>query len=226
MAQPPPADDRWLEGRGVIVTAGGTREPIDAVRYLANRSSGKMGNALARAAAHAGAAVTLITTVDPPADVALAHVVRVESADSMAAAVRDALPGSSVLLMAAAVADYRPAQMATGKVKKSGAHWMLELVPTVDILASLRGSPERGGVYVVGFAAETSDLLRNAEGKLREKGLDLIVLNDVSRSDIAMGADSNEVTIIGTDGVVEVVRRAPKDEVAGAILRVLRARIP
>lgn len=226
MAQPPPADGRWLEGRGVIVTAGGTREPIDAVRYLANRSSGKMGNALARAAAHAGAAVTLITTVDPPADVALAHLVPVESADSMAAAVRDALPGSSVLLMAAAVADYRPAQVASGKIKKGGAHWMLELVPTVDILASLRGSPERAGVYVVGFAAETSDLLRNAENKLREKGLDLIVLNDVSRSDIAMGADSNEVTIIGPDGVVEVVRRAPKDEVAGAILRVLRARIP
>ncbi|HEX6538133.1 MAG TPA: phosphopantothenoylcysteine decarboxylase [Candidatus Dormibacteraeota bacterium] len=225
MAPPRPADDRWLERRGVIVTAGGTREPIDAVRYLANRSSGKMGNALARAAAHAGAAVTLVTTVDPPSDVALSEVVRVESADSMAAAVRGALPGSSVLLMAAAVADYRPVHVSTGKVKKSGATWMLELEPTVDILASLRGTPERDGVYVVGFAAETADLLRNAETKLREKGLDLIVLNDVSRGDIAMGADSNEVTIIDRDGVVEVVRRAPKDEVAGAILRVVRARI-
>lgn len=225
MAPPAAADERWLEGRGVIVTAGGTRESIDAVRYLANRSSGKMGNALARAAAHAGAAVTLITTVEAPADAPLAHVERVESADSMASAVRAALPGTSVLLMAAAVADYRPVHVAAGKMKKGSGHWTLELEPTIDILASLRDVPERAGVFVVGFAAETSDLLRNATAKLEQKGLDLVVLNDVSRADIAMGAEHNEVTIIGRDGVVEVVHRAPKDDVAAAILRVLRTRM-
>lgn len=225
MAHLEPGEGARLGGRRVIVTAGGTREPVDAVRYLGNRSSGKMGNALARAAAREGAEVTLITTVEPPRDVPSLTVVCVETAQSMADAVRHALPGSSLLLMAAAVADYRPVSVSAGKMKKTDARWTLELEPTVDILASLREAPQRAGVFVVGFAAETDDLLRSAREKLQRKGLDLIVLNDVSRSDIAMGADSNEVTIIDANGVVEVVERAPKDEIADAILRVVSARL-
>jgi phosphopantothenoylcysteine decarboxylase/phosphopantothenate--cysteine ligase len=225
LAQAGPVDGGSLRGRRVIVTAGGTREPVDAVRYLGNRSSGKMGNALARAAARDGADVTLITTVEPPTDVASLTVVRVETAEAMGKAVRDALPGTSLLLMAAAVADYRPVAVTAGKMKKTSARWVLELEPTTDILTSLRAAPERAGVFVVGFAAETSDLLRNAQAKLQRKGLDLIVLNDVSRHDIAMGADNNEVTIIDSAGVVEVIGRAPKDQVAQAILRVASARL-
>ena len=214
-----------LAGRRVVVTAGGTREPIDPVRYLGNRSSGKMGNALARAAATAGAGVTLITTVEPPHSDAALQIVRVETAASMARALDDALPGASVLLMAAAVADYRPVRVSHEKIKKSSGALTLELEPTVDILTSVRDAPYRGSLFVVGFAAETSDLLANAEKKVREKGLDLIVLNDVSRGDIAMGSDLNEVTIIDAGGVVEQVHRAPKDEVAVAILRVVAERL-
>lgn len=225
MAAPSSSDARGLAGRRVVVTAGGTREPIDPVRYLGNRSSGKMGNALARAAAEAGADVTLITTVDPPPDATALHVVRVETAASMARALDDALPDASVLLMAAAVADYRPVRASHDKIKKSTAALILELEPTVDILTTVRDADYRGTLFVVGFAAETSDLLANAQKKVREKGLDLIVLNDVSRGDIAMGSDANEVTIIDGDGVVAEVQRAPKDEVAEAILRVVTERL-
>ena len=224
MAAPSSNDAHGLGGRRVVVTAGGTREPIDPVRYLGNRSSGKMGNALARAAAHAGADVTLITTVEPPHDAAV-HVVRVETAASMARALDDALPDASVLLMAAAVADYRPVRVSHDKIKKSAGALILELEPTVDILTSVRDADYRGSLFVVGFAAETSDLLANAQKKVREKGLDLIVLNDVSRGDIAMGSDANEVTIIDGDGVVEEVHRAPKDEVAREILRLVMQRM-
>ena len=226
MADPAPPDALWLRGRRVVVTAGGTREPIDTVRYLGNRSSGRMGNALALAAARAGGDVTLITTVAPPPEAHSMQVVRVETADSMAVALRAALRGAALLLMAAAVADYKPAHVTDGKIKKRAETWMLELEPTVDILAALRDAPERDGVYIVGFAAETTDLVRNAQDKLRRKGLDLIVLNDVSRSDIAMGSAANEVTIIDSSGVVAIVTRAPKDDVADAILRVVRERLP
>lgn len=225
MAAPSSSDVQGLAGRRVVVTAGGTREPIDPVRYLGNRSSGKMGNALARAAANAGAGVTLITTVEPPPRAAALQVVRVETAASMARALEDALPAASVLLMAAAVADYRPVRVSHDKIKKSAGSLTLELEPTVDILTSVRDAPYRGSLFVVGFAAETSDLLPNAQRKVREKGLDLIVLNDVSRGDIAMGSDLNEVTIIDAGGVVEQVHRAPKDEVAEAILRVVAERL-
>ena len=225
MAAPSSNDAHGLAGRRIVVTAGGTREPIDPVRYLGNRSSGKMGNALARAAANAGADVTLITTVEPPHDGGATHVVRVETAESMARALEDALPGAAVLLMAAAVADYRPVRVSPDKIKKSTGALTLELEPTVDILTSIRDAPYRGALFVVGFAAETSDLLANANKKVHEKRLDLIVLNDVSRGDIAMGSDLNEVTIIDGAGVVEEVRRAPKDEVAAAILRVVSERV-
>ena len=225
MVSPAAAEERWLAGRRVVVTAGGTREPIDPVRFLGNRSSGKMGNALAAAALRAGAAVTLITAADAPAPAPGLEVTRVETAESMRAALLQALSGASILVMAAAVADYRPRQMSPVKIKKRSGPWLLELEPTVDILASLRDAPERRGVFVVGFAAETTDLLQNAESKLREKGLDLIVLNDVSRSDIAMGSDENEVTLIDRTGIVAVIARAPKDAVAREILGAIRTRL-
>jgi phosphopantothenoylcysteine decarboxylase/phosphopantothenate--cysteine ligase len=213
-----------LNGLRIVVTAGGTREPIDPVRYLGNHSSGKMGNALAQAAASLGAGVTLITTVAPPPHSGM-QVIRVETAGEMKDAVHAALPGAVALLMAAAVADYRPARVAASKLKKDARPWSLELVPTTDILASLRDDPTRRGVLLVGFAAETDDLMANARAKLAGKGLDLIVVNDVSRTDIAMGSDQNEVTIIDSDGVVAHIERAPKAEVAASILRVVVSRI-
>jgi len=217
--------DARLQGARVVVTAGGTREPIDPVRYLGNRSSGKMGNALAVAAARAGAEVTLITAAEPPRDLDGLHVVRVDTAEQMGAAVRGALPGARVLIMAAAVADYRPKRVSPRKIKKGTGTWVLELEPTTDILTSLRELPERRNVFVVGFAAETTDLLENAQEKVHAKGLDLIVLNDVSRSDIAMGADANEVTVIDRDGIVASVERAPKDAVASEIMRIVASRL-
>ena len=220
-----PSDKTVLDGMHVVVTAGGTREPIDPVRYLGNRSSGKMGNSLAEAAVALGATVTLITTVDAPHAVPRLHVVRVNTADEMLHAVHDALPDAALLLMAAAVADYRPVRALPSKLKKRAQPWSLDLVPTVDILTSLRDLPARRGTLVVGFAAETEDLLANAQTKLAQKGLDLIVVNDVSRSDIAMGSDANEVTIIDRAGVVAHIARAPKTKVAQSILRIVVARL-
>lgn len=213
-----------LAGRVVVVTAGGTREPIDPVRYLGNRSSGKMGEALARAAAELGARVTVITTVSISVEPGT-RVIPVETAAEMQGAVRDALGRADVLLMAAAVADYRPREASPNKLKKRDEQWSLPLVPTTDILTSLKDDPARRGVFVVGFAAETDDLLPNAKEKLVEKGLDLIVLNDVGRSDIGMGADHNEVTVIDAAGVVVHIERAPKQQVAAAILRIVDSRL-
>jgi phosphopantothenoylcysteine decarboxylase/phosphopantothenate--cysteine ligase len=212
-----------LSGRRVVVTAGGTREPIDPVRYLGNRSSGRMGNALAFAAAQRGASVTLVTTVDAPADLRI-DVIRVETAAEMNAAVRAALPGAVLLVMVAAVADYRVADVAMHKIKKQ-VSLTLELVPTVDILGSLAGDPLRQGVFVVGFAAETDNIDANARQKLSRKALDLVVLNDVSRPGIGMGSEDNEVTVYGTAGFVAHLSRRPKPEVAAALLDIVEERI-
>ena len=212
-----------LAGRRVVVTAGGTREPIDPVRYLGNRSSGQMGNAIAGAAAARGAEVMLITTTTPPEDARIV-VVPVETAAEMDAAVRAALPGAAALVMAAAVADYRVENRAEQKLKKRDS-LTLHLVPTVDILRSLAGDPVRAGVLVVGFAAETDDLAANAQRKLTAKGLDLIVLNDVSRPDIGMGSADNEVTVFDNAGVVAEISRRPKPMVADALLDLVEARL-
>jgi phosphopantothenoylcysteine decarboxylase/phosphopantothenate--cysteine ligase len=219
------ADTPALAGAHVVVTAGGTREPIDPVRFLGNRSSGKMGTALAQAAATAGARVTLITTVDPTAPLDAA-IVRVDTAAEMHAAVRAALVDADVLFMAAAVADYRPAAASPAKLKKTNAEWRLALLPTADILTSLRDEPARARVLVVGFAAETEDAIANAQGKLRDKGLDLIVVNDVSRPDIGMGSDDNEVTLIDASGVVVRLERAPKRRIAERIVHIVAERLP
>jgi phosphopantothenoylcysteine decarboxylase/phosphopantothenate--cysteine ligase len=209
--------------RRVVVTAGGTREPIDVVRYLGNRSSGRMGNAIALAAADRGALVTLITTVAPPGD-ARVTVVRVDTADEMQVAVRRAVVGADVLLMAAAVADYRITSPAPRKVKKQ-ASLTLELVPTVDILGGLAGDPARRGVLVVGFAAETDDIEANARRKLSEKQLDLVVLNDVSRPGIGMGSEDNEVSVFDSAGLVAHISQRAKPLVATALLDIVADRL-
>ncbi len=186
-------------------------------------SSGKMGLALAREAERLGARVTLITTAGrPPASGPGIDVVEVETADEMLAGVRAALGGAAVRIMAAAVADYRPATVAPRKLKKTAPTLTLELVRTVDVLAELRGEPARTGVVVVGFAAETDDLLANAARKLEEKGLDLIVANDVSAPGIGMGSDDNAVTILGRDGSRAAIGPAPKPEIARGVLAALR----
>jgi phosphopantothenoylcysteine decarboxylase/phosphopantothenate--cysteine ligase len=220
-----PASRTRLDGIRAVVTAGGTREPIDPVRFIGNRSSGKMGNALVTACLEAGVEVELITAAPPPPAARGLHVTEVETAEEMRRAVWTALESADLLLMAAAVADYRPRQAAVRKVKKNATGITLELVPTVDILASLRDHPRRSSLLVVGFAAETDDLIANAADKLRRKGLDLIVLNDVSAPGIGMGADDNAVTVLDGEGIVVTVPRAPKLEVARRIVEVAGARL-
>lgn len=217
--------DPTINGLRFVVTAGGTREPIDPVRFIGNRSSGKMGNALAVAAIRHGATVTLVTAGPAPAAQAGLEVVPVETAEEMHAAVRDALAGARVLIMAAAVADWRPRDVAANKLKKGADTLTIELVPTVDILRALRDDDVARDVFVVGFAAETEHVIDNARAKLKAKDLDLIVVNDVSREGIGMGADDNEVTVIGRDGTLQTITRAPKPDVADAIVRIIADRL-
>ena len=210
-----------LAGRRLLVTAGGTREPVDPVRYIGNRSSGRMGNALAAEALWLGASVTLVTTLPPPPAHPRLAVVEVATAAEMLDAVRTRLPGADVLVMAAAVADWRPAAPSERKLKKGDATLHLDLVPTADILTAVRDRAAELGVMVVGFAAETDDLLDNARAKLERKGLELIVANDVA---VGMGGEESAVTILGREGVVAEVTRAPKPEVARRVLEIVAAR--
>jgi phosphopantothenoylcysteine decarboxylase/phosphopantothenate--cysteine ligase len=210
---------RSLAGEQVVVTAGGTREPIDGVRALVNRSSGKMGFALAAEAARRGAEVTLVSG---PVSLATPPGVRrvdVETALEMRAAVWAELPRASVVVMAAAVADFRPAEPVAGKIKKedlpAGAGLELRLVQNPDILAEI--SRERGKRIVVGFAAESRDVIANARRKLARKGCDLLVANDVSRSDAGFEADRNAVALVAPDGEVEELPLLDKREVAARI---------
>jgi phosphopantothenoylcysteine decarboxylase/phosphopantothenate--cysteine ligase len=202
-----------LAGRRVIVTAGGTREPLDPIRYLGNRSSGRMGYALAHAARDRGAQVTLVSTTRHAAPFG-AELVAVETAAALRDAVLAVLPGADALLMAAAVADYRPATKAEQKIKKGEGDLTLELVRTPDILAEV-AAVRRAEQVIVGFAAETENLVENARGKLARKRLDLIVANDARQ---AMGAATNQVTLIGADGSVEELPLLSKDQVAEQIL--------
>lgn len=213
-----------LRGRNVLVTAGGTREPLDPVRYLGNRSSGKMGHALAAAAAERGAAVTLITTSPLPVPPGV-RVFPVQTAQEMHEAVHGALPGADLLVMAAAVADYRPAQVAEQKIKKSGEALTLTLEPTPDILASLKPL-RRSDQLIVGFAAETESLLDHARGKLERKGLDLIVANDVSRPGVGFESDANAVTVLGPEGRVASWDVASKQAIAGHLMDLFASRLP
>jgi phosphopantothenoylcysteine decarboxylase/phosphopantothenate--cysteine ligase len=203
-----------LAGRRVLVTAGGTREPLDPVRFLGNRSSGRMGVALADAALLRGADVTtlLCNAAVRPAG---GTVVGTPTAAELEREALARAASSDVVLMAAAVADYRPAELATEKRPRAGA-FTLELVPNADILAAI-GAARRPGQVLVGFAAETGDGLERARAKRERKGVDLIVLNDVARTDIGFEVGENEVALVGPDGV-EHLTKAPKVVVAHAIL--------
>ena len=210
---------RELDGLDVLVTAGGTREPIDAVRYVGNRSSGRMGFALAEEAARRGADVTVIAAnVSLPRRDGIEYV-DVQTADELATACEERFDGTDVVLMAAAVADYRPQAAHAGKLKKdaSGAELDLRLVRTTDVLATL-AARRRPGQLLVGFAAEHGeDALAHAREKLERKGVDVLVLNDVSTPGIAFDAADNEVTVL-TEGADLHIPRASKAEVAAAIL--------
>ncbi len=205
-----------LLGRHVVVSAGGTREPIDAVRVIANRSSGKQGYAIAAAAVQRGATVTIVSTVDLPVP-AGAEVRSVETAAQMQAAMHELSQVADVVVMAAAVADFRPVAAASGKIKKDGGVPQILLEPTPDILAAL-GAAKRPGQVLVGFAAETDDLIANAAGKLQRKNLDLIVANDVSAPGVGFQHDTNAVTILAADGSSLEVPLSDKSSIAHAVL--------
>ncbi|WP_420626226.1 bifunctional phosphopantothenoylcysteine decarboxylase/phosphopantothenate--cysteine ligase CoaBC [Candidatus Poriferisodalis sp.] len=211
---------RDFAGVNVTVTAGGTREPIDPVRFIGNRSSGKQGYAIATAARDRGADVTLVTSAALPCPEGIREV-RVESAAEMEAAVR-AHADAGVILMAAAVADFRPAEVAPQKIKKgdardSGAPPVIALEHTADILAGL-GASKPPGQVLVGFAAETADVLDNAAQKLARKNLDVMVANDVSAAGAGFAHDTNIVTILLADGTVRPLPLCSKREVADAVL--------
>lgn len=228
---------RDLEGDHVVISAGGTREPLDPVRYLGNRSSGRQGYALAVTAAARGADVTLVSAnVDLPDPVGV-RVVRVGTADELQAAVSDAAERASVVVMAAAVADFRPATVAGAKIKKDGSrHGVpapIELVRTPDVLADLvrarRGGRLAGDVFLVGFAAETgdaqADAMTHAWAKLAGKGVDLLVVNDVAGGSV-FGQPTNEVHLLTPDGTAQGPHVGTKSEVAHAVwdrVTVLRA---
>ncbi|MEK7425489.1 MAG: bifunctional phosphopantothenoylcysteine decarboxylase/phosphopantothenate--cysteine ligase CoaBC, partial [Actinomycetota bacterium] len=204
-----------MAGLRVVVTAGGTREPIDAVRVIANRSSGKQGYAIAAEALGRGADVTIVSTVELP--VPIGAVVRsVETAAEMQAAMNELAPTADVVVMAAAVADFRPVDRAQGKLKKAAGPPQIVLEATPDILAAL-GAAKPAGQVLVGFAAETSDLVANAEAKLRRKNLDLIVANDVSAPGVGFQHDTNAVTLLCAGGDATTIELSDKRQVARAV---------
>lgn len=222
-----PRSGRDLSGRRILVTAGGTREPIDAVRYLANRSSGRQGHAIAAAAVARGARVWLVTASElaPPGGTEVVHV---SSAAELAAAVRERAPSADAVVMAAAVADFRPARAVAGKLAKRDGIPQLVLEPTEDVLAEL-GANRRAGQVLVGFAAEvatsTEDLEARALRKLEEKRVDLVVANDVGQPDVGFGQETNAVSILASGGVVSRVPLAAKPTIADAILDAVAERL-
>jgi phosphopantothenoylcysteine decarboxylase/phosphopantothenate--cysteine ligase len=201
-----------------VITAGPTREPIDPVRYLSNRSSGKMGYAIAEAAIEAGHDVVLISgpvSLDPPHGVQL---ISISTADEMHDAVHRHILECDVLVMCAAVADYKPAKASARKIKKNEKYWSLDLVPTRDILASF--SKRDRPFLIVGFAAETNDVEENAKKKLRAKNCDIIVANDVSDPNCGMESDENEVIIFFKNGATKKISRAPKKNIARELVNI------
>jgi phosphopantothenoylcysteine decarboxylase/phosphopantothenate--cysteine ligase len=202
-----------LSGKHIVVSAGGNREPIDPVRYIGNRSSGKMGFALADAAKNRGMKVTLVTTINPPDPTVYDEIKFVETVAEMRKAVLDSCETADILIMAAAVADYTVANPAPNKIKKKGDGLILELVQTRDFLLEVPDT-----VFKVGFAAETEDLLNNARKKLIEKRLAFICANDVSAPDSGFAVNTNKVTILYKDGRQEELPLMSKREVAEKIL--------
>ncbi len=202
-----------LAGKSIVVTAGGTREAIDPVRHIGNRSSGKMGFALAEAARDRGATVTLVTASTALPEPVGVEVVPVETAVQMKEAVAKATAQADALLMAAAVADYQPKSVSETKIKKEAPSLTLELIRTPDILAEVKGE-----FLKIGFAAESEDVVANARQKLDKKQLDIIVANDITDADSGFNVDTNKVTLIDRDGNVESLPLMTKREVADRIL--------
>ena len=202
-----------LASRRVVVTAGGTREPIDTVRYIGNRSSGRMGYAIAEAARDRGAAVILVTTPVSLPGIAGVEVITVETAVQMKETVAAATVQADALIMAAAVADYQPKKVEAAKIKKNSQSLNLELVKTPDILAEVKGD-----FVKIGFAAESEDLIENARQKLEKKNLDLIVANDITAADSGFEVDTNRVVLIDRNNKIESLPLLTKREVAERVL--------
>lgn len=211
--------DGRLSGQKLVVTAGGTREALDPVRYITNRSSGKQGHAIAEAAIDAGAEVVLISAADLVAPVGV-NLVQVDSAESMRAAVLEQVLESSALIMAAAVADYRPRSVSEQKIKKSDDSLNLPLERTPDILMAVKAQREKSGypMIVVGFAAESENLVENASGKLQTKGLDLLVANDISAADAGFAVDTNRVVVLDMDGGLQTIDLTSKAAIGAYII--------
>ncbi|MBV9488059.1 MAG: bifunctional phosphopantothenoylcysteine decarboxylase/phosphopantothenate--cysteine ligase CoaBC [Frankiaceae bacterium] len=214
-----------LAGRHVVVSAGGTREPLDPVRFLGNRSSGRQGFALARAALARGAEVTLVAANAALPDPAGAKVVRVGTAEEMRTAVLEVAPSADAIVMAAAVADFRPMTRAASKLKKGDADPApIALTRNADILAEISTNRGRGGQVIVGFAAETDDVIANGRKKLAAKGCDLMVINEVGEHR-AFDTEENAATILGADGTSVVVPQVAKESLAHAIWDLVVARL-
>ena len=214
-----------LAGRRAVVTAGGTREPIDPVRFISNYSSGKMGFAIAAAAADRGARVTLVTTASHPAHDGI-DVREVETADEMFECLKRESAGADLLVMAAAVADFRPRRSTAEKIRREDTtHLTLELEQIPDLVAALGKEKDAQGLFRVGFAAEGSDLADRALDKMKRKGLQAIVANDISRKDIGFGSDYNEGVMLFADGSREELTRMTKREMADRILDLVRPRL-
>ncbi|WP_405680257.1 bifunctional phosphopantothenoylcysteine decarboxylase/phosphopantothenate--cysteine ligase CoaBC [Streptomyces sp. NBC_00868] len=216
-----------LAGRHVVISAGGTREPLDPVRFLGNRSSGKQGYALARTAVARGARVTLVAANTALADPAGADVVRVGTAVQLREAVLKAAADADAVVMAAAVADFRPAEYASGKIKKKDGQEPapVALVRNPDVLAEVSADRARDGQVVVGFAAETDDVLANGRAKLRRKGCDLLVVNEVGEAK-TFGSEENEAVILASDGSETQVPYGPKESLAELVWDQVAARLP
>jgi phosphopantothenoylcysteine decarboxylase/phosphopantothenate--cysteine ligase len=210
-----------FDGVRLVVTAGGTREPIDGVRFVGNRSSGKMGRALARGAMRMGAEVTIIAANMSEREPGIGWV-DVESVDELEEAVLEAVADADILFMAAAISDFKPAERLEGKMRRSG-NVTIEFEPTTDVLKGVTSRyPE---LYVVGFAATHGDPVADAREKLGKKGVDLVVGNDISGAGIGFGSEENEVYLVGKDAE-RFVPRATKDEVARAILELVAVEAP
>jgi phosphopantothenoylcysteine decarboxylase/phosphopantothenate--cysteine ligase len=214
-----------LAGRRVIVSAGGTRERLDPVRFISNYSSGKMGFAISAAAAERGAKVTLVSTANHPAHHGI-EVKEVTTADEMLAELRSALKGADLLVMAAAVSDYRPANVATEKIRRETTPKLtVELEEIPDLIATLGAEKDAVGVFRVGFAAEDSDLAGRALEKMNRKGLQAIVANDISRTDIGFGSDDNAGVVMFADGSHHELEKMTKREMADRILDLVVPRL-
>jgi phosphopantothenoylcysteine decarboxylase / phosphopantothenate---cysteine ligase len=214
-----------MAGRLVVVTAGGTREPIDPVRFISNYSSGKMGFAVAAAAAERGARVILVTTATHPAHYGI-EVLQIETADEMLEALRARLGGADLLVMAAAVADFRPAKVAGKKIRREETTRLdLDLEAIPDLLETLGAEKETARVFRVGFAAEGSDLDAKGLDKMKRKGLQAIVANDITRKDVGFGSDYNAGVVLFADGTRQEIERMTKREMADRILDLVSPRL-